>query len=75
MLCYDIRLKDKRHFGLIQAVEEKSLGFIILQNIHLYEKYLLPEKISLLTSLQAEINGLKTPPHPPSFFSVPPPRA
>ena len=38
----------------IQAVEVKLLGFL-LQNIPLITKYLLPEKISLLTSLQAEM--------------------
>ena len=40
----------------IQAVEVKLLGFV-LQNVHLTTKYLLSEKICLLTSLQAEIQG------------------
>ena len=33
----------------------KLLGYFFSQNVHLISKYLLPEKISLLTSLQAEI--------------------
>ena len=36
-------------YTLIQAVEEEMHEYF-LQNIHLYEKYILIEKISLLTS-------------------------
>ena len=35
----------------------EKLAWTFLQNAHLITKYLLPEKISLLTSLQAEIKG------------------
>ena len=40
----------------IQAVKVILVGFF-LQNVHFITKYLLSEKISLLTSLQAEIQG------------------
>ena len=47
------RPEKGRFFG---AVKVKLLG-LFLQNVHLITKYLLPEKISLVTSLQAEIKG------------------
>ena len=49
--------KSKRpNFWCIPIHVKSMPGFFSL-NIHLYEKYLLPEKISLINSFQAEING------------------
>ena len=57
---------------VIRQLESNCLDFF-LQKVHLITKYLLPEKISHLTSLQAEIQGggAKRTPQPLSFGERP----
>ena len=54
--------QSQNNFGLKKAYFSgswRNIGWIFFsQNIDLYEKKLFPKKISLLTWLQAEINGL-----------------
>ena len=48
----------KAYFGMHPNSGSCSqIVFVFLQNVHLITKYILPEKISLLTSLKAEIKG------------------
>ena len=63
------KFKQKGQFfgaPYLRQLKSNCLTFS-LKNVHLFTKYLLPEKISLLTSLQAEIKGKRP---PPSLFRL-----